>query len=108
MKLLHITAASVCGPRALRLVFDDGTRKSVDLTPLLVGPVFETLRRAASFAKVRLDARTGTVCWPNGADFAPEALKRLPALRMRKGAARRSARPNHRAPKRTARTRHGS
>src|SRR6187399_2814503 len=101
MKLLHITAASVCGPRALRLVFDDGTRKSVDLTPLLVGPIFEPLRRATAFARVRLDARTGTVCWPNGADFAPEALRRLPDLRNR--GSRRGVRPTRRAPRRAAR-----
>jgi hypothetical protein len=81
MKLLHVTAAAVCGPRALRLVFDDGTRKRVDLTPLLEGPIFRQVRRPSYFAKVRLDERLGTVCWPNGADLAPEALQALPALR---------------------------
>jgi hypothetical protein len=80
LKLLHITSAVVCGPRCLRLVFDDGTRKSVDVSPLLCGPVFRPLRRPAAFAKVTLDRLTGTVTWPNGADLAPEALKALPAL----------------------------
>ena len=81
MKLLHIRSAVVCGPRCLRLVFDDGTRKSVDVSPLLRGPVFRPLLRPAAFARIRLDRLTGTVSWPNGADLAPEALKALPALR---------------------------
>jgi|KBSSwiStaDraftv2_1062776.scaffolds.fasta_scaffold75262_4 hypothetical protein len=80
MKLLHITSAVACGPRCLRLVFDDGTRKCVDVSPLLCGPVFLPLRRPAAFARVKLDRLTGTVTWPNGADLAPEALKALPAL----------------------------
>ena len=102
---LHITSATVCGPRALRLAFDDGARKSVDLTPLLIGPVFDALRRTAYFAKVRLDVRIGTVCWPNGADLAPEALKALPALRT--GASRRVAKVSS-ASRRATRPRHRS
>ena len=98
MKLLHVTSAVVCGPRALRLAFDDGTRKRVDLTPLLAGPVFRLLRRPSYFAKVRLDLRTGTVCWPNGADLAPEALRALPAIRNGRShpVARKTGRPARR------------
>lgn len=98
MKLLHVTSAVVCGPRALRLVFDDGTRKRVDLTPLLEGPIFRSVRRPSYFAKVRLDARIGTVCWPNGADLAPEALRALPALRN--GDTRPTVRKRARRPRR--------
>jgi hypothetical protein len=37
--ILRITEADVSGPHALRLAFNDGTRKTVDVGPLLNGPV---------------------------------------------------------------------
>lgn len=77
--ILHILEAHVCGPHLLRLAFNDGTRKTVDVQPLLAGPIFEPLRDPAFFARVTLDSACGTVVWPNGADFAPEALHDLEA-----------------------------
>jgi len=38
----------------------------------LDGPVFEPLRNRSEFRKFFLAG--GTVCWPNGADIAPETL----------------------------------
>jgi hypothetical protein len=52
----------------------------VDVAPLLTGRVFEPLRDPAYFARVELDPVCGTVAWPNGADFAPEALHELAAV----------------------------
>ena len=78
--ILHVIAAEVCGPHALRLTFDDGTIKAVDVRPLLIGPVFEPLHDPAYFARVAVDRLCGTVVWPNGADFAPEALHELSPL----------------------------
>jgi hypothetical protein len=78
--ILHIMQARVCGPHVLELAFNDGTRKTVDVFPLLNGPVFEPLRNPEYFARVALDPECKTVVWPNGADFAPEALHELPAL----------------------------
>ena len=78
--ILHIVEARVCGPSQLGLAFNDGTRKTVDLAPLLRGPVFEPLHDPAYFARVQLDPVCGTVLWPNGADFAPEALHELQAV----------------------------
>lgn len=75
--ILHVTEAVVCGPHHLRLRFSDGVTKRVDLAPLLRGPVFEPLRDPAYFARVELDEDFGAVQWPNGADFAPEALHEL-------------------------------
>ena len=77
--ILRVVEASVCGPSRLRLAFNDGTRKAVDVAPLLSGPVFEPLRDPAYFARAELDPVCGTVVWPNGANFAPEALHELPA-----------------------------
>ena len=76
--VLHIIDAEVCGRYSLDVRFNDGTRKKVDLTPLLTGPVFRPLRDPFYFARVVVDPRTGTVVWPNGADLAPEALYDLP------------------------------
>ena len=48
-----------------------------DVLPLLDGPVFEPLRDPAYFAQFALDPDCWTVVWPNGADFAPEALRAM-------------------------------
>ena len=69
--------AESCGQHRLRLAFNDGTYKTVDVGPLLSGAIFEPLRDQAYFARAELDSVCGTVVWPNGADFAPEALHEL-------------------------------
>ena len=51
--------------------------KVVDVQPLLDGPVFEPLKDPKYFAQGVLDPICGTVLWPNGADFAPEAFHEL-------------------------------
>jgi hypothetical protein len=78
--ILRLIDVAVCGPHVLRLAFNDGVRKMVDVAPLLAGPVFEPLRDPAYFARAALDTVCGTVVWPNGADFAPEALQELAAV----------------------------
>jgi hypothetical protein len=77
--ILRICEAQVRGAHSLRLTFNDGVIKQVDLRPLLDGPIFEPLRDPAYFALVTLDPMCGTVVWPNGADLAPEALYELEA-----------------------------
>ncbi len=77
--ILRIFEYEVCGPHSLTLTFNDGTRKRVNLLPLLDGPIFEPLRDPIYFARVALDPVAGTVVWPNGADFAPEALREAPS-----------------------------
>jgi hypothetical protein len=78
--ILHIVEAMVCGPHLLWLAFNDGTRKTVNVSSLLTGPVFEPLRDPVYFARAELDRVCGTVVWPNGADLAPEALHQLAAV----------------------------
>ncbi len=77
--ILHIQEAEIRGPHSLRLRFNDGTTKQVNVRPLLDSPIFEPLRDPAYFSYVTLDSVCGTVVWPNGADFAPEALHELEA-----------------------------
>ncbi len=72
---MDITQVEVIEGHTVRLRFEDGTEKSVDLDPYLYGPVFEEIRRdPAVFAAVRVDADAGTIVWPNGADLAPDTL----------------------------------
>ena len=73
----RVVKAKVSGLHSLDLTFRDGTRKKIDLLPLLDGPVFEPLRNPVFFARVTLDPVAGTVVWPNGADIAPETLYKL-------------------------------
>jgi Protein of unknown function (DUF2442) len=77
--ILRNRRAEVCGPHSLWLTFNEGTSKRVDVLPLLQGPIFELLRDPTYFAQAILDPVCGTVSWPNGADFAPEALLELEA-----------------------------
>jgi len=79
MMILRILEYEVCGPHTLLLTFNDGASKQVNLLPLLDGPIFEPLRDPIYFARVALDPVAGTVVWPNGADFAPEALHEAPS-----------------------------
>lgn len=59
----------------LRLGFDDGSVRDVDLEPRLWGPVFEPLcRDRALFRRVFVDTELGTIVWPNGADLDPDVL----------------------------------
>jgi hypothetical protein len=73
--LVYVIDVKVVGPYSLQLVFNDGTQKRVNLRRMLWGEVFEPLRDPDFFARVELNE--WTVCWPNGADFAPEFLYSL-------------------------------
>src|SRR3989337_4252385 len=75
--IIHVTEVKVVGPYSLEVVFDDGTRKRVNLRRELYGPIFEPLRDPAYFAQARLDPNSRTVTWPNRADFAPDFLYHL-------------------------------
>jgi Protein of unknown function (DUF2442) len=70
----HITAAHVVRHGVLHLTFADGLSGEVDVLHLLHGPVFEDVRTPEGFAKVKVDAESGTVVWPGDADFAPDTL----------------------------------
>lgn len=57
----------------VRLSFEDGTQREVDLECYLHGPIFDSIRRdPAVFRSVGVDH--GVVAWPNGADIDPDVL----------------------------------
>lgn len=58
----------------LCLTFADGVSGEIDLQSELWGPVFEPLRDVEAFKQFQLNRELNTVCWPTGADLAPEFL----------------------------------
>jgi hypothetical protein len=57
----------------LEVVFQNGNRGELQLEKKLFGPVFEPLKDPRFFSKAMVD-EFGVICWPNGADIAPEAV----------------------------------
>ena len=72
--MLHIEAAQYLEAYRVRVKFDNGITKDVDLERELHDPMFEPLRDLEAFQRVAVNPDTGTVEWPNGADIAPEFL----------------------------------
>ena len=56
------------------LIFEDGREGEIDLEGELWGEMFEPLRGQGLFKTVELNHELNTICWENGADFAPEFL----------------------------------
>jgi hypothetical protein len=69
-----IATVSVVRHGVLRLAFADGLVGDVDVLGRMHGPVFDEARTPAGFAKATVDAESGTVVWPGGADLAPDTL----------------------------------
>jgi hypothetical protein len=57
----------------VRIEFEDGTTKKIDLEPYLHGPIFEQIRKdPENFRSVKIEG--GTIAWDNGADIDPDVL----------------------------------
>ena len=69
-----ITAAVVVRHGVLKLSFADGVAGEVDVLDRMRGPVFAEAVTEEGFAAVWVDAESGTVVWPGGADLAPDTL----------------------------------
>ena len=70
--IIVVVAAAYESDYHIRLRFNDGSSKTVDFSRWLHGEVFEPYRSIEEFK--RFFVAGGTVCWPNGADVAPETL----------------------------------
>ena len=73
-ELHDIKEVEVIGPHRLRLRFEDGVIREVDLSEITEGQMYGPLRDPKFFAQVRLNTGIETIEWPNGADFDPETL----------------------------------
>lgn len=72
---LEVTHAEYLEGYKLRLTFNNGEIKVVDLSSSLDGEVFAPLKDIEYFK--RFSIKFNTVEWENGADFAPEYLYEL-------------------------------
>ena len=60
----------------LEITFSDGTIAELDFRHRVVGRggVFAPMESLEFFRQVTVDRESGTVFWPNGVDFCPDAL----------------------------------
>jgi hypothetical protein len=73
-QLIKVITAEYVKAHQIKVSFNDGTQKTVDFSNWLHGEVFKPLHSKRQFK--RFFVAGGTVCWPNGADIAPETLYR--------------------------------
>jgi len=69
-----IVTAEYVHDYTIHLRFSDGTAGDVDLSGELYGEMFEPLKDGDVFRQFRIHPEFHTLCWPNGADMAPEFL----------------------------------
>ena len=69
---LEVSKAEYLDNYRIKLMFNNGEAKTVDLQNELNGSVYEPLRQLDYFKKFNI--KYNTVEWENGADYAPEYL----------------------------------
>ena len=73
--LRDVLEARPVGGYRVYIRFDDGVSGEVDLAAVIdFEGVFAPLRALDKFAELHVAPDLGTICWPNGADIAPETL----------------------------------
>ena len=82
----------------LRLAFEDGSLRRVDLEHCLDGEVFEPLRDLRRFRTAHLNADLDTVVWENGADMSPDFLYEI-GIPVEKDGVRRAAESKTKQPR---------
>jgi len=75
-EIIHIIYAEHVDDYKLKLWFNTGEVKIVDFRPYIdKGGIFAPLRDKDFFKSFYIDINT--VCWPNGADVAPDTLYKI-------------------------------
>ena len=70
----EIIEARIIKDYVVEFVFDDLKKGVVDLRKFLGKGIFKGLLDKNKFRQMKVDAELGTICWPNGADIAPDRL----------------------------------
>ncbi len=71
--MIRVVSAKALAGFIIEVAFSDGTKGELAMKDRLFGPMFEPLQDPQRFAELRVD-EYGVICWPNGADFDPDAL----------------------------------
>jgi hypothetical protein len=71
--LVRVKATELLEGFKVRVEFEDGTQKQLDLQPYLRGPIFEPIRDDPIMFQ-SMKVRDGTITWDNGADIDPDVL----------------------------------
>lgn len=69
-----IAAAKAKAPASIVVRWSDGTRAEIDLSSILRGRAFRTLRDADAFAKVEVGEWGHSIGWPSGPELSAETL----------------------------------
>lgn len=59
----------------VKIAFNDGVTRILDLRPLLRGPVFRSIVNDGTFGEVGIAEDSLAVKWPNGAGIPSEVLR---------------------------------
>lgn len=70
----EIIDAKIIKNFVVEFTFDNFQKRTVDLRAFLGKGVFKPLLKQKNFRQMKVDAELGTICWPNGADIAPDRL----------------------------------
>jgi len=73
-EIIDVTDVEVLRDRVVRLTFENGEVRDIDLAPLLWGPAFAAIADDDAFGQVTVDEDAGTIVWPNGADISAHTL----------------------------------
>ena len=73
--MIWVTEAAYIKDYLIRIIFNDGVEKIVDLKNELDEGIFIPLKDKEYFKNFHISANT--IEWENGADFAPEYLRSL-------------------------------
>jgi Protein of unknown function (DUF2442) len=71
--MIRVVSVKAMSDSKLEIAFSNGVSGIISIKGRLFGPVFEPLKDPQLFNQVRVD-EFGAICWPNGADMAPDAL----------------------------------
>jgi len=69
-----VTEAKYLEGYKLKIRFDNGESKVVDLQPHIDGPIFEPLKDLDFFKSFCVNPDIDAIVWPNNADFSPDFL----------------------------------